>query len=166
MADTDRFALVTLRGTDTLLQHFSGLLECARASRDSADFEHRLSTDDVLSGKSRHHCDEIRNIVAELEGVPIGVGDVWSFLRLIYVLSFDLATGTGQTEAQIKTLPAHTVADRGIEAASSTWNDFGVLSGSGIAESTRLRARGSTCRVAGTAHRHRQHRAAGPPSSW
>ena len=40
----DRFALVTLRGTNTLLEHFSGLLDCARASRDGDDFEHRLTT--------------------------------------------------------------------------------------------------------------------------
>src|SRR5436190_298142 len=29
---SDRFALVTLRGTNTLLEHFSGLLDCSRAA--------------------------------------------------------------------------------------------------------------------------------------
>src|SRR2546430_4158449 len=42
--DTDRLALVTLRGTNTLLEHFSGLLDCARATRDGAEFERRLAT--------------------------------------------------------------------------------------------------------------------------
>ena len=45
----DRFALVTRLGTTTLLQHFTGLLNCARASRDAADFEHRLNTPGFIS---------------------------------------------------------------------------------------------------------------------
>lgn len=33
----DRLLLVTLRGTNTLLEHFVGLLDCARAARDGAE---------------------------------------------------------------------------------------------------------------------------------
>jgi hypothetical protein len=33
----DRLVLVTLRGTDTLLKYFVGLLDCARAARDGAE---------------------------------------------------------------------------------------------------------------------------------
>lgn len=40
----DRFALVTLRGTNTLLEHFAELLDCSRAARDGAEFERRLAT--------------------------------------------------------------------------------------------------------------------------
>jgi hypothetical protein len=46
----DRFALVTLRGTNTLLEHFSGLLDCSRAARDGVEFERRLATPGFLSG--------------------------------------------------------------------------------------------------------------------
>jgi hypothetical protein len=137
VVDTDRFALVTLRGTDTLLQHFSGLLECARASRDGADFEHRLSA--FLSAKSSRQCDEIRTIIGELEGAPVAARDIWPFLRLLYVLSFDLATGTGQTEAQIKTLLAHTAGERGLEAANATWNDLIVLAATAMPEARGFR---------------------------
>jgi hypothetical protein len=48
-ATTDRFAIVTQMGTNTLLQHFGGLLECARAAYDAQDFEHRLNTDGFIS---------------------------------------------------------------------------------------------------------------------
>jgi hypothetical protein len=34
----DRFVLVTLRGTNVLLEDFGGLLDCARATIDAADF--------------------------------------------------------------------------------------------------------------------------------
>ena len=52
--DRDRFALVTRLGTTTLLQHFSSLLDCARASRDEIDFEHRLDTDGFINSQSVH----------------------------------------------------------------------------------------------------------------
>lgn len=39
----DRLILVTLRGTNTLLDHFVGLLDCARAARNGVEFERRLS---------------------------------------------------------------------------------------------------------------------------
>lgn len=40
---TDRFAIVTLRGSTTLLEHFGGLLECARTSNDAQEFHERLT---------------------------------------------------------------------------------------------------------------------------
>ena len=49
--DSDRLALVTQLGTTTLLQHFNSLLNCARASRDAADFEHRLNTTGFINKK-------------------------------------------------------------------------------------------------------------------
>ena len=48
----DRLLLVTLRGTNRLLEHFVGLPDCARAARDGAEFEHTLPTKGFIS-KSR-----------------------------------------------------------------------------------------------------------------
>lgn len=39
--DRDRFAIITSRGTDTLLSRFNALLDCARASIDAIDYSHR-----------------------------------------------------------------------------------------------------------------------------
>ena len=121
--ERDRFALVTRLGTTTLLQHFSNLLDCARASRDEIDFEHRLDTDGFINRQSVQHCDEVRKIIGEIEERDVSVGDVWPFLRVLHVLNLDLDSASGQTEAIIKSLLALTArepAEAGISDA--TWN--------------------------------------------
>lgn len=121
--DSDRFALVTRLGTTTLLQHFSNLLDCARASRDEIDFEHRLNTDGFINRQSVQHCDEVRMIIGEIEEGDVSVGDVWPFLRVLHVLNLDLDSASGQIEAMIKSLLALTArkpAEAGI--ADVTWN--------------------------------------------
>jgi len=121
--DTDRFALVTQRGTNTLLEHFSGLLDCARASRDASDFERRLATPGFVSKKATEYCEEIRKIIGEVEGRSLSAAEFWSFLRVLHVLSLDLHTETRQTEAQIKTLLAYTANEHdALEAAEAMWN--------------------------------------------
>jgi hypothetical protein len=120
---TDRFALVTLRGTNTLLEHFSGLLDCSRAAHDGADFEQRLATPGFLSAKAVHYCEDIRTIIGETEGRSICAAEVWPFLRVLHVLSLDLNSATRQTEAMIKTLLAHTTDEQdAIGAAEASWN--------------------------------------------
>jgi len=47
--EDNRLVLVTQRGTNTLLEYFVGLLDCARAARDGADFEYRLATNGFIS---------------------------------------------------------------------------------------------------------------------
>jgi hypothetical protein len=119
----DRFALVTLRGTNTLLEHFSGLLDCARASKDAADFEHRLTKPGFISRKAIKYCDDIRSIVSDLERRDVAVSEIWPFLRVFHVLSLDLNTSTRQTETAMKTLLAHTAGDQNpLAAAETTWN--------------------------------------------
>lgn len=121
--DTDRFALVTQRGTNTLLEHFSGLLDWARASRDASDFEHRLTTPGFVNKKVAKYCEEIQKIISEVEGRTLSAAELWPFLRVLYVLSLDLHTETRQTEAQIKNLLAYTAEEHdAVEAAEATWN--------------------------------------------
>lgn len=120
---TDRFALVTLRGTNTLLEHFTGLLDCSRAARDSADFEHRLRTPGFLNKKVVDYCDEIRKIIGESEGRDFSAADLWPFLHVVHLLSLDLNTSTRQAEAAIKTLLAHSTHEPDAAgAAEATWN--------------------------------------------
>ncbi len=109
--EDDRLVLVTLRGTDTLLKHFVGLLECARAARDGSEFEHRLATKGFISDKAVHYCVELQKIISELEGHPVTAAGIWPFLRVLHVLSLDLDTSTRQTEAHIKSLLAHAVTE-------------------------------------------------------
>ena len=120
---SDRFALVTLRGTDALLKYFSGLLDCARASCDGVDFERRLSTSGFINKKSVQYCVEIQKIVGEMECRDVSMTEIWPFLRVLHVLSLDLNSATGQAEAAIKNLLAHTTCESDASgAADATWN--------------------------------------------
>lgn len=115
----DRLLLVTQRGTNTLLKDFVGLLDCARAARDGEDFQHRLTTQGFISNKAVHYCSELCKIITDLEGSAVTAVDIWSFLRLLHVLSLDLDTSTRQTEALIKSLLARTVVEG---EADASWN--------------------------------------------
>lgn len=119
----DRFVLVTLRGTNTLLEHFSGLLDCSRVTRDGTEFERRLLTPGFVSAKAVQYCGAIRTIIGETEGRSVSAAEVWPFLRVLYVLSLDLNSATRQTEAMIKTLLAHTAGEQdAVGAAEASWN--------------------------------------------
>ena len=119
----DRFILVTLRGTNTLLENFVGLLDCAKGAADGEAFERRLSLDGFISKKSVHQCNELCEIVNKLEGTPVTAKDLWPFLRVLHVLSLDLHTSTRQTEEHIKTLLALKSTDPDpVASANAAWD--------------------------------------------
>ena len=84
--------------------HFSGLLDCARASQNGIDFERRMGLSNFINRKSLQYCNDIQKIVSEIENRDVSVTDIWSFLRVLRVLSLDLNSATGQAEATIKNL--------------------------------------------------------------
>ena len=137
---TDRFALVTLRGTNTLLEYFAGLLDAAHAARDAEEFERRLATKGFLNAQSIKYAKEILTLIGAVEGRSVSVGVLWPFLRVLHVLSLDLNTATQQTEASMKTLLAHT-ADGGdaITAATDSWNALLREVGEGMPTARRFR---------------------------
>src|SRR5262245_61012203 len=81
----DRLALVTLRGTNTLLEYFVGLLDYARASRDGAEFEQRLATEGFISDTAVRYCGQLQEIIGKLEGTPVSAAEIWPFLRVLHV---------------------------------------------------------------------------------
>lgn len=119
----DRFVLVTLRGTNVLLENFVGLLDCARGAADDEEFQRRLSLDGFISKKSVRQCDELCRIISQLEGASVTAKDLWPFLRVLHVLSLDLHTSTHQTEAHIKTLLAlKSNATDPVASATAAWD--------------------------------------------
>ena len=125
---TDRFALVVQRGTQNLLEHFSGLLDCARAASDGAEFAHRLATPGFISKQAISYCSSLCTIVSDIEGSSVTQSEIWPFLRVLYVLNLDLATSTRQMEAHIKTLLEYTYTDSGaLESPDASWNELLVL---------------------------------------
>lgn len=137
---TDRFALVALRGTNTLLDHFAGLLDAARAARDAAEFAQRLAIRGFLNAHSINYAKEILTIISAVEGRSVSASELWPFLRVLHVLSLDLNTATQQTESSMKTLLAHT-ADGGdvIAAATDSWNVLLREVGEGMPTARRFR---------------------------
>jgi hypothetical protein len=137
---SDQFVFVTLLGSQTLVRFFSALLECARASTDGGEFQHRLTTPGFHDSKVAKYCDEVKKILDEAEGRSVSMEEIRDFLSFIYLLSLDLNTGTSQTEASIKTLLAHTsnLADP-VTAATDTWNALLQLVGSGTPQAASYR---------------------------
>lgn len=136
----DRLVLVTLRGTETLLRDFVGLLDCARAARDGTEFERRLATKGLISNKAVKCCGELQKIIADIEGQPVTQADIWPFLRVLHVLSLDLDTSTRQTEAHIKSLLAHTAAEGDpAGAAGVSWSTLLALASTAMSEARSLR---------------------------
>lgn len=138
--DHDRLALVTLRGTNTLLKHFVGLLDCARAARDGIEFEQRLATEGLISTTAVRYCGELKKIIGDDEGKPVTAADIWPFLCTLHVLSLDLHSSTRQTEAHIRSMLALTATDGDPEAsAGASWNELIVEASSAMAASRTLR---------------------------
>jgi hypothetical protein len=139
-ADNDGLAIVTLRGTNVLLGHFSSLLDCARASRDADDFEHRLTTQGVVHGTVTRYCNELRRIVDAFEGRTVAWPELWGFLRVLYVVSLDLNTDTCQSESSLKTLLAHTTNEQdALGTAEASWNALVREATRGMPQARRYR---------------------------
>jgi hypothetical protein len=138
--EDDRLVLATLRGTNTLLEHFVGLLDCARAARDGAEFEQRLAIEGLVAKDVVRYCGELQNIVGALEARTVSPAGIWPFLRVLHVLSLDLHTPTRQTEAQIKSLLKLTAtAGDGAAAAAVSWNELLGVASAAMSEGRSLR---------------------------
>lgn len=120
--NADRLCLITLKGTNTLLDHLNGLYECAQASNSLAEFNLRLATTGVLHGTAKRYAQEIRDGLAA-DSCTVSDEEFWQFLKHLFVLSFDLNSATSQTEAWVRTLLAQSVSgvDK-VNAAKNTWD--------------------------------------------
>ncbi len=125
---------------NTLLEHFVGLLDCARAARDGVEFEARLAAKGFISETAVRYCGEIQKIIGEIEGNPVNAADIWSFLCVVHVLSLDFHTSTRQTEAHIKSLLTHTVTEGDpLCAADASWNELLAFASKAMDEARSLR---------------------------
>ncbi len=138
--ETDRFAIVTLRGTNALLEDFSALLDAARVERSGDEFQSRLAKSGLLSKEAIRYCDEICRIVERAETRRVDRAEIWPFLRVIHILSLDLASSTRQQEANVKTLLAFAAHEQNAHAAAeSTWNALLLEAGVGAPEGKSYR---------------------------
>lgn len=132
-ATRDAIAIVTHLGTNRLLGDFNSLLTQARTSRSADEFQQRLAGHGTLSERSKGDYLTIREIVEQSTGT-IEASDIWRFLTVLHVLSFDLGSVSGKDEATLRTLlqfmrqPGDTGADVG-----STWNELKSIAGAAAA---------------------------------
>jgi hypothetical protein len=138
--ERDRFAFVVQLGSNTLLRHFGGLLDCARAATDAEDFEKRLSTPGLLSATAIRYCDEIVTILKDAGNQDIARSTVYPLLKATHIISLDLATGTRQSEVLMKSLLTFAAKPtQKAETAEHTWNDLVVLAAEGATSAKMFR---------------------------
>lgn len=138
--ERDRLAIVIPRGTEALQVHFCALLDCARASRDAADFRHRLETPGFLDKTVAKHFAEVRAVIEATQGEKVGHHDLWPFLRVLHLLVLDLHSSSSQAEALVKSLLSHTTNDPApAGAANATWDALLRLVSEGMPQATRFR---------------------------
>lgn len=138
--ELDRFGLVSLRGTNVLLNDFSSLLDCARSSPTGAEFARKLAIEGLLSKTARGYAMAIRSIVDEVEGAPVSDDELRAFLAAIHLLPFDLNTDTAQQEAWIKCLLAQATTEPGpLAAADDTWRQLLEVVGAGMPRAASFR---------------------------
>ena len=136
----DRFAFVVQLGSNTLIRHFGSLLDCARASSDAQDFEKRLASPGLLSSTAIRYCDDVVAILQEAGNAQVTRAEIFPLLKVLHILSLDLATSTRQMEALMKSLLAFTAtAQQKEDAADRTWNELIVLSAEGAAVAKAFR---------------------------
>ena len=136
----DRFAFVVQIGSNTLLRHFGGLLDCARAATDADDFEKRLSTPGLLSSTAIRYCDEIVAIVKDAGNHDAVRATVYPLLKATHIISLDLATSTRQSEALMKSLLIFVAKSiRKTEIAASTWNELVILAAEAATNAKAIR---------------------------
>jgi hypothetical protein len=128
---TDGFAVITLRGSESLLNYFATLLETARFCRDAADFRHRIELPGFLHQTVHKYYEDLFAVIEDEAG-KVDPSEIFEFLKRLHLLSFDLNSSTAQTEAFIKSLLAHSAqgADK-VGAANLTWNQLLALVGTG-----------------------------------
>jgi len=139
-AKDDALAIITLRGTNVFLGAFAGLLDCARASRDAADFRSRIEIPRFVSAKVSKYFQDVKAILDDHEKRDVPIEEIWPFLKVIHALSFDLNTATRQTEVQYKNLLAFTAsASDPVGAADSTWLELLREAGTGMTHAKSYR---------------------------
>ena len=120
--ERDALVIVTLRGTNTLLEGLGGLLDCARNASDETDFNRRMATQGLSSQGTRKCKSVISTIIEAADSSAPSGRDFWRFLKAVHLLSLDLTTSTAHTESMTKQMLAMACeASNPLEVSEATW---------------------------------------------
>lgn len=121
----DALALVTYLGTNRLLGDFGWLLTQVRASGSPQDFEQRRAGAGLLNMRSKADYETIKVVLTRETGATVSDADLWAFLRVFYVLSYDLTSAGAKDESWVRTLlAAQAIEGDPTAAASTTWAEL------------------------------------------
>ena len=115
----DALAIATAHSNSSL-QRFGKLVDCARDASDEDDFRQRLDAKGSVSSDVKKCKQVIHSIVNEIKP-NTGEKELWRFLKVIHVCRFDFTTSTGQAESFTKHLLE--VSATGSDAGA-TWNEL------------------------------------------
>ena len=142
--DHDALVIVTLRGTNTLLEGLGGLVDCARNSSDEVDFTRRMATQGLSSRESRNCESVIRSIVEKADSSAPDGKDFWRFLKAVHIFSLDLTTSTAQAESMTKQVLAMACKlSNPLKEAEATWLKLIEVASSAAMGGQTLRPAGS-----------------------
>jgi Ni2+-binding GTPase involved in maturation of urease and hydrogenase len=74
----------------------------------------------------------VRAIIAECDNPPVDVDEVWQFLSVIRVVSYDLATATSQHQSLVQSLLDFTSVGESSPGGASTWSELLQIAGRGM----------------------------------
>jgi ABC-type dipeptide/oligopeptide/nickel transport system ATPase component len=118
----DALALIVHLGTNRLLRDLGWLLTQARTSTSWQDFEQRREGKGVLNKKSKADYLTIKSILETGTGTSIPGEEIWRFLRVFHLFSYDLTSPGAKDESFIRTLLAVvTIEGDPSASASATW---------------------------------------------
>jgi hypothetical protein len=123
----DVVGLITSNLSAKLVRGLRTLLDCARASTDSADMVRRLQIPGYLGKPTLDYYDNIVAILQDSGGPQPTDEEIWRFLCCFNVVDCDLNVEHGFTETMMRSLLAITARDNNSPTADATWSTLCTL---------------------------------------
>jgi hypothetical protein len=102
--ERDVLGFVIQSGSSDFFHGFRALLDCARASVDSADFDRRLKIAGYLPEKALHYRDACRAMLVKATKEDIQEDRLLRFLRVLDFVNLDLGSSGSAAEAAARTV--------------------------------------------------------------
>jgi len=125
---TDCLGLCVQKGTNTVINIFSGLLDNARGASDGTSFRNRLNVTGAISKKAKNQAGIIKNLIKEHADTELNDDELREFLSCIHVFQLDLNTDSSISEGLIRSLLSSCCsAGNPIDSAAKTWGELIAL---------------------------------------
>lgn len=118
----DSFLLASSTSKSPRIHFFGKLTDVARASKDDADFESRLSLDGYHHATVRGLLRELNAIIEKETGSAPDAENRWQFLRSFFVATFDFDQAASQDRSRTLGVLKLASESRDATAAESCWN--------------------------------------------